>query len=397
VQTASRAGHASAVASTLPILAVFIGVIPVILTSAAQLGLAPPQVTAWIIAITAVPGVITLVLALRYRQPLLLTGNLSALVLFASLAGSVGYAELVAASALAGIAYALASLFGLPRRLADVIPMPVVAGILAGISLPFVIGLFDALGQAPIIISVTIAGYALASGLGLAGGIALVPAFGAGLGVAAIRGDVAAPQLHALLQVPAATLPHPSLAGVVTVMPMVMVFIALGNVPAAVYLRGQGFRPPECMVGLATGLGTTLTSFLGPTAVCMPFLFTPFTASEQAGPKDKRYRTAVISAVYLLVIGLLAGAAVALVTVVPPPLLASLAGLALLGTLVGAVRDVAGGPLRLAPVVAFAIASSRLSLLGLNHLFWAVALGTACAHLLERRALTSHVDSQEPA
>ncbi|MEJ2293060.1 MAG: benzoate/H(+) symporter BenE family transporter [Deinococcales bacterium] len=396
MESVSKADHASTVASTLPILAVFIGVIPVILTSADKLGLAPPQITAWIIAIAGVPGILTLVLALRYRQPLLLTGNLPALVLFASLAGSTSYAELVAAAALAGIAYALASLLGLPRRLADVIPMPVIAGILAGICLPFVIGLFDALGQAPIIMTVTIAAYALASGLGRMGGIALVPAFGAGLGVAALRGQIAAPQLHAFFQIPVATLPHLSLAGTVTVMPMVMVFIALGNVPAAVYLRGQGFRPPERMVGIATGLGTTLTSFLGPTAVCMPFLFTPFTASSQAGPKDKRYRTAVLSAVYLLAIGGLAGTVAALVTVVPTTLLAGLAGLALLGTLVGAVRDVANGPLRLAPVVAFATASSQLSLLGLGHMFWAVALGTACAHLLERRELAAHADPRAP-
>ncbi|MEJ2668626.1 MAG: benzoate/H(+) symporter BenE family transporter [Deinococcales bacterium] len=255
---------------------------------------------------------------------------------------SVRYAELVGAAALAGIAFALASLLGLPRRLADVIPMPVVAGILAGISLPFVIGMFNALGQAPIIIAVTIAAYLLVSGLVRGGGIALVPAFAAGLGVAAIRGHVAAPQLDALFEVPAVTLPHLSLAGIVTVLPMVMVFIALGNVPAAVYLRGQGFRPPERTVGIATGLGTTLASFLGPTAVCMPFLFTPFTASAQAGPKDKRYRTAVISAVDLLAIGLLAGAVVVLVTMVPAPLLASLAGLALLGTFVNAVRDCSG-------------------------------------------------------
>lgn len=394
MQKASSADLTSAVASTFPILAVFIGVIPVILASADKLGLAPPQVTAWIIALTAVPGAITLALALRYRQPLLLTGNLPALVLFASLAGSIRYEELVAAAALAGIAYVLASLFGLPRRLADVIPMPVIAGILAGICLPFVISLFDALGKAPIVIAVTIAAYALVSALGRVGGVALIPAFAAGLGVAAIRGHVAAPHLDALLQAPAVTLPHPSLAGIVTVMPMVMVFIALGNVPAAVYLRGQDFRPPERMVGIATGLGTTLTSFLGPTAVCMPLMFMPFTATAHAGPKDKRYRTAVISGVYLVVIGLLAGTVVALVTVVPATLLASLAGLALLGTLVGAVRDVATGPLRLSPVVAFAIASSHLSLFGLGHMFWAVVLGTACAHLLERRALAANADDR---
>jgi len=379
----------TAAASTLPILVVLVSVLPVILTAAHELGLGPAQVTSWIIALYGVPGVISMVLALRYRQPLLLTGNLGTIVLIASLSQSVGYAEIVAGTILAGIAYAVLTLLGLPRRLAAIIPGPIVAGILAGVSLPFVIGLFDALGRAPLVIAATIATYALARSAVGSSGIAVLPAFGVGIGVAALHGDIAPLRLQAAFPQPTLTLPHPTLTGALTVMPVVVVFLVLANVPSSIYLRERGFELPERMLGLATGVGTVLASFLGPTGICMPFMFVPFTSGEAAGPRAKRYRTAVIASVYLLAIAGLAGAAVAIVVLLPTALLNGLAGRALLGVLSGSVRDIATGPLRLSPVVAFAVASSRLSLLGLGPLFWAVALGTATAYLLERPQLAA--------
>lgn len=392
MRKAAREDLWGAVTATLPVLVVIVSLLPVILAAAGKLGLDPPQTTSWIIAICGIPGVITLFLALRYRQPLLLTGNLGAIVLVASLSSSISYGEMAAGTMLAGVAYAVLTLFGLPRRLGAIVPAPIVAGILAGISLPFVVGLFDALGRAPFVVAATVVAYGIGRIVLGPGGTAVLPAIVVGIGAAALHGDVAPLRLQTAFPQPTLMTPHVTLAGTLAVMPVVVVFLALANVPSSVYLRDRGYQPPERILGLGTGAGTVLASFLGPTGICVPFMFVPFVSGEAAGPREKRYRAAVVVSIYLLALAALAGATVAIVTLFPAALLQGLAGLALLGVLVGSVRDVASSRLRLSPVVAFAVATSRLSLLGLGPLFWAVTLGTLSAYLLERPLLAVEVD-----
>jgi predicted benzoate:H+ symporter BenE len=52
-----------------------------------------------------------------------------------------------------------------------------------------------------------------------------------------------------------------------------------------------------------------------------------------------------------------------------------------------ALEQVITGPLRLGPLVAFAVASSTLSLFGLGAAFWALAFGTMTSLLVEGETL----------
>ena len=69
---------------------------------------------------------------------------------------------------------------------------------------------------------------------------------------------------------------------------------------------------------------------------------------------------------------------------VPQALLLAMAGLALVGALVGALKEIAKGPLILGPIFAFAIALSDMTLLGLGPFFWSLVLGAAISLMLER-------------
>ena len=84
----------------------------------------------------------------------------------------------------------------------------------------------------------------------------------------------------------------------------------------------------------------------------------------------------------LLLIGLDVGVAAELPSVVPLPLLAALAGLALVGVLAQALGEVTRGPL-----LAFAVVASDRSLLGLGPLFWALVLGAGVSLVVEARAV----------
>ncbi len=80
--------------------------------------LSAAETTSWILALYGLPGLLSLWLTLRYRQPLLLTGNIFVLIFVASLGGRLGYPELVGASIVAGASVLLFSALGLTARLA---------------------------------------------------------------------------------------------------------------------------------------------------------------------------------------------------------------------------------------------------------------------------------------
>jgi benzoate membrane transport protein len=61
-----------------------------------------------------------------------------------------------------------------------------------------------------------------------------------------------------------------------------------------------------------------------------------------------------------------------------------MAGLAFIGALISAVKEIAAGPLVYGPIIAFAIALSNMTVFGLNQFFWSLVLGTAVSLFVER-------------
>ena len=85
-----------------------------------------------------------------------------------------------------------------------------------------------------------------------------------------------------------------------------------------------------------------------------------------------------------LLIALFASTAADLAVLVPTTLLLAMAGLALVGALIGALKEITRGPLVLGPIFAFAIALSDMTLFGLGPFFWSLVLGASISLLLER-------------
>lgn len=119
------------------------------LSGAQQLDLSRGQLTAWVMTIYTLPCLLGLVLCLRFRQPLLLTGNIFVLIFIVSLQGRLTFAELAGASMVAGAAVVVITALGLANQLARLIPEPIVIGLLAGSTLPFVADVFTVMGSEP--------------------------------------------------------------------------------------------------------------------------------------------------------------------------------------------------------------------------------------------------------
>jgi benzoate membrane transport protein len=374
-----------AIQAALPSVMVFIGVLTIPLGVAASLHLSTGRLSSWLFALYAGPGILGLWLAIRHRQPLVLTGNVFAIILFASEAGRVAFAEMGGASVVAGAIVAVLGAAGLTGRLSRAIPAPIVLGLLAGAILPFVIRLFSNVGQDPIAVGAALLGYVLGRRF-LPAITPLLPALGLGVAFAVAAGQITPKPLVA----PAFELTPPafSLLGIATVAPVLVAILVLqANLPSIVFLRSQGYEPPEREIDILSGLGTIALSPLGANAVSIPLPIMPLVAGPDCGARERRLRAALAAGVALVVMGMFAGIAVALVEFLPLALVQALAGLALIAVLATALRQVLAGPLVWGPLFAFVVVQSSLSLAGLGSFFWALVLGVAVSVVLEPAAL----------
>lgn len=376
------------------ILALVILSIPV--SVATRIDLSPEVFSSWVVALYGPPTVAGIILSFRYQQPLLFTGNVFVIIFFASVGDDYSYTDFAGASILAGIIVAVVSVFGMVDRLSRTIPPPVVLGLLAGAVLPYVVEIFSLLDDEPLMIGSAIVAY-LVSLRFLGTRIpAVLPALVAGTIVAALSAKVG--ELPESIPPPSIRLiaPTASLESIIALTPvLVMLLTVQSNIPSILFLRTQGYDPPERRLHTSSGIITAISSLAGPTGVSLSLPATSLVAGPQAGDHRYRHRAVYIASGVVLLTALFSGIATDLASILPLGLMLAIAGLAVIAILLNALREVTTGPLTLGPVFAFAIALSDISLFGLGPFFWGLVIGTGVSMLLERDGLqaigkTSH-------
>ena len=383
--------------ASIPVTIIFFAVLGIVLTAAGPKGLDvnDEQTSSWIVVLYGLPTVLALVLTIRHHQPLLVTGNIFAIIFFASLGDRMSFAELSGASILAGAIVLAAGIFGLTRWIAAWVPAPIVYGLIAGAVMPFVVDVFTSLStshgdvripiEAPMMVGAAFIAYVVSQRLFGTRVPPILPAFGAGLLVAALTGQLG--DVPTSFSLPSLDIVEPdfSLAAIATATPVLVALMTVqSNIPSIIFMKSQGFRPPERALDVISGAGTIVGSFAGPVAVSLALPPLLLTAGPEAGAPSLRYRAVYLPACAGLLIAFFATTATEIAVLIPSILLLTMAGLALIGALVNALREIAKGPLVLGPVFAFAIALSEMTVFGLGPFFWSLVLGALISLLLER-------------
>lgn len=378
----------TAFGTAVPMIILPIAILSLTLTAAAQLNLSRAELSSWIITLYGIPSVFSIVLAYRYQQPLLFTGNVFVLVFFTSLEGNHQYSDLSGTAMLAGIVVMLVSALGLIDHLSRLIPPPIVLGLLAGAVLPFVVDVFTLLNEEPVIVGWTLVAYLVGQRYLSTGLPPVLPALVTGITVVAITGKMG--EVPADIPPPSLVVIRPTITveALIAITPVLVILLTLqSNVPSMVFLRTQGYSPPERRLNLTSGVGTALGSLFGPTGISLSLPATSIVSGPDAGEPKHRHRAVYIAAAAVLLIALFSGIAVDLTMVLPLHLLLTLAGLAVVGVLVNALQQMTRGPLTLGPLFAFVTSLSGISLLGFGSFFWGLVIGTGVSLLVEQDAL----------
>ena len=363
----------------------------IIINGANAAGLPSEVTTSWIFGIYVFGGLISLLLALYYKMPVTGAYSIPGAVLVVGGLANFEFSELVGAFLAAGLLVLVLGLTGLIRVVAAWLPVPIVMAMIAGALIRFGTGVVDAGVSTPTIVLAAVVGYLLFTRFittipGVVGalifGVVAALATGA-FGSAGVDLAFSAPELIA---------PAFNINAILAVgLPLAVLVIGAENAQATGVLMAEGYRPPVNAMTLISGVGGMLASLFGGHNANIAGPMTAICSSEQAGEnREGRYVATVFNGVLFMLFGIFAGSAVALVSTLPATLIATVAGLAMIGVLISAFRGAFGGTsYQSGALAALVIAMSGVTIFSISSPFWALLGGVLVSLIVETKDFTA--------
>ncbi len=376
-------------AGFVAVLVGFTSSVAIVFQAALAFKAAPELITSWMWALGLGMGLCTLLPSLWLRKPVMVAWSTpgAAVLATAGLAGGFSMAEAVGAFMLCALLITLCGVTGWFERVMNRLPMAIASGLLAGVLTRFGLQAFMAAQSNMLLVLTMLATYLLgkryasryAVPLTLLVAIVFVAAT-SGFSGAGISLGLARPVFTA----PVFTLG----AAVSLALPLFVVTMASQNLPGVAVIRatgyggaangGTGVGIPVSKIITLTGLATLLLAPFGAFALNFSAITAAICMGSEAHPDPERRYTAAVScgAIYVL-IGLFGAAITGVLTAFPKELIAAIAGLALLGTIGGALATAVRDDLhREAAIITFLVTLSGVVIAGVGSAFWGVLAGT---------------------
>ncbi|MBF6062097.1 benzoate/H(+) symporter BenE family transporter [Nocardia terpenica] len=369
----------SAIVAGLVAVAVsYAGPMVVVLAAAKAGGLTAGQTASWVWAISIGSGVVCVVVSLWARMPVVAAWSTPGAALLTTGFAEYGYAACVGAFVIAAIATLALGVTGWFGRVMNRLPAALFPAMLAGILLSFGLDVFHALAIGPLVPAVALGAYLIAKWF--AARWAVVVALGAGTLAAVLRGRLEFGHFSWGLAHPVWTTPHFTLAAAVGLaIPLFVVTMASQNAPGLAVLRAAGYRPDDRALIGATGLTSLVLAPWGSHAINLAAITAAICTGPEAHPEPRRrYIAAVACGIGYLAVGTAGGALLAVFAGLPKELVMAIAGIALLGALLGSLSDALASPADREPaLLTFLVTASGITLLGIGSAFWGLVLGVA--------------------
>ncbi|WP_313752270.1 benzoate/H(+) symporter BenE family transporter [Mixta calida] len=358
----------------------------IVFQAAEAAGATPQQIGGWLTALGLAMGISSLGLSIWYRQPILTAWSTPGAAMLATSLHGVTLSQTIGIFLFTNALIVLCGVTGLFARLMKLVPQAITAAMLAGILLRFGLEAFAALQVDLALCGTMCVSWLLARCL--LPRYAIIITLLAGLMLALARGDLHIAQPLMTLRWPETVMPGFSLASLLGVgLPYFLVTMASQNAPGIATLQAHGYQPPVSSLISWTGLIALLLSPFGGFSVCIAAITAAICMSDEAHPdKNRRWIASAIAGLFYLLAGLSGGAVALLLTALPPTLIHTLAGLALLGTLTGSIqRALEQENSRDAAMITFLITASGITLAGIGAAFWGLFAGAVAWRLLSLR------------
>ncbi len=363
-----------------PLVAVVVGffsTLAIVVAGARNVGANPAEVASWVWSLCFGIGISTAVLSVMHRQPVVTAWSLAGAVLLASMPPGTALPDALGAFLLSGTLMVLAGAIPALGALVARLPATIGAGMLAGLLMRFVIPLFQAIPAEPRLVLPLLALFLVARLFHAASAPLVVIA--AGLPLAWLLGDALPPATFGLAW-PVWTTPTAHVGTLLGLgIPLFLVATATQQIPGIAVLRVAGYDPPARSALLVTGAATMAMAPFGAYAITLASVTATLCTGPDAHPDPaQRWRVGPVYGAAYLVLALFGAGFAAIAAGLPPILVITVAGTAMLGPLTNAFTSaVAVERERFPAITAFAVTVSGVSIAGLGAAFWGLAAGIA--------------------
>gem|GEM_PF-1946792 len=205
----------------------------------------PDRAPVWSLAVAS--GVTCVVLSLLTRQPIVVAWSVPGAALLLTALGNYEYSDAIGAYVVAALLALIIGVTGWFGRLLAIVPKPVMAAVLAGVLLPFVLKAVEAVVTSPIVAGGLVVAFLI--GRRITPRYAVLVAMVVGAVLSAVTGQAHAPALTLDLSGPVWTTPTFDLQAIMGIaVPLVIVTMAGQNGPGLAVMGALGYKVNDKLV-----------------------------------------------------------------------------------------------------------------------------------------------------
>lgn len=364
------------VAGFVAVLVGFASSVAIVFQAAAAAGASAEITASWVGVLGFAMGISCIGFSWYYKAPILTAWSTPGAALLATSLHDVSLAEAVGVFIFSAVLTTALGLSGWFDKLTRRIPLPIAAAMLAGIMLKFGLDIFTSLRTSPVLVLLMIAVFLIAKRLWPRYAVPLVLLAGVLFCIGQQQLDFSQVNLSLVQLVWVA--PAWSWSAMLGVgVPLFVVTMTSQNIPGLAVLRSSGYQTPVSPLLSWTGVLTLFTAPFGNFSINLAAITAAICSGPEAHPDpNKRYTAGIAAGVFYLMTGLAGATVVALFAAFPAELIATVAGLALLGTIAAnlatATVDVQH---RDAAILTLLITASGVSFFGIASAFWGLVAG----------------------
>ncbi len=364
----------AALAGLIALFATYSGPV-LIVVEAAQAGhLTHGLLSTWIWALSMGAGLVGLWLTLRFKMPVIGAWSTPGVALLISGLAQFPFNEVVGCYLILAVVVTLLGVTGLFTKFMARLPVHLLSAMIAGVLFQFCTRIFQSLQGFPSVVLPIIAAYLIFKRL--MPRYAVAAALLVGLVVTFFGNHLATQTVTLHLATPEVTWPAITARSFIG-LGIPLILLALTQFATSIHiLRNAGYEiSPNAVIGVSGivsiplalfgSCGTNPAAIVG--AICA--------SSECHEDPARRYISGVVAGIGYLAIGIFGASVIALFSAFPAGLTTTLAGLALLGTLVSSLTSSLADERRESAVVTFLVTVSGMSFFGLGSALWGLVAG----------------------
>ena len=364
------------VSGFLVVLVAVTGPIVIQLTAAKNGSFTDAQTSNWIFITWFTSGFFGLFLSLRFRMPMIGSPSTASMVLLVTSLQAHSINEAVASYIIVAITFIIIGVTGAMHTIMKFIPHEVIMAMLAGVLFQFGVQIFTSFPAEPWLVAIMVLVFFLARRMQVRAPV--VPVFLVGIALTIALGKLQFNGAELFWVHPQFIAPNFTWASAINLaLPMVLATLATQYAPGFAVLRSAKYQPPVKYSILTGGFVSLVTAPFGNTGVNTSTITANIAVGEHADPdKTTRYTAGVLCGIFYMSAAVFTIPIIDLFRMLPPAVIATIAGLALLPALANSLHEsVSGVAGREVAMATLLITISGIEPLGLGSPFWGLVAG----------------------